>query len=435
MRNTALLVALAMFLAGCGRAVPPPQPPEEFTLDNGLTVMLRPMQSTEKVALVVLYPVGGLHDPKGQSGLAHLIEHCYITAAAGVTPQRDIQAYMARYPDGWNAQTGDDYTVAAAVFKREALDRELQDAAARMKHLRILDSDLAREKPRILAELANMYASMPHLAAANLAREKVCPAPYGGRRAGVADHINAITIATVQQRLKRYYKPKNATLVLAGALEAAAARTAIEKHFASIPSGDAAPKPTQRPKPKLPATETVRVRSIQPGAGTVVGLAYAAPAVDSDLYAPFLVLVARLWNRAETLGAGPGQMPVHYAPLDDPAAVRICAPVRAGEKPEEAVARLEAFVAEAGQGEITTSDRMVTLQIFNFAFGLLSLPDRVLAQNLYGTAFAMGQRARMGVDSAAIKQAVETVTTDDLRRAAAQVFSEKLRAAIVVVPQ
>ena len=434
MRRLTLALAAAMLLGGCG-ATPPPQPPEEVTLDNGLTVMLRPMQDTEKVALVVLYAVGGLHDPKGQSGLAHLIEHCYVTAAAGSTPQRDMQGFMARYPDGWNAQTGDDYTVIGAVFGREALDRELQDAAARMRHLRVLESDLAREKPRIFAELRNMYASLPHLAAGNLAREKVCPSPHDGRRGGVADHVNALQVATVQQRLKRYYKPKNATLVLAGAFDAAAARAAIGKYFGDIPPGDAVPKPAARPKAKLPATETIRVRPIQPQAGPVVGLAYAAPKIDSDLHAPFLVLVGRLWNRAQTLGAAPGRMPIHFAALDDPAAVSLCAPMTDGEEPDQAVARLEAFVAEAAKAELATSDRMVTLQVFNFAFGLLCVPDQMLAQNLYGVAFGMGRRAQMGVDSAALKQAIETVTTDDLRRAAETVFSEKVRAAVVVIPQ
>jgi len=387
MRRLTLALAAAMLLGGCG-ATPPPQPPEEVTLDNGLTVMLRPMQDTEKVALVVLYAVGGLHDPKGQSGLAHLIEHCYVTAAAGSTPQRDMQGFMARYPDGWNAQTGDDYTVIGAVFGREALDRELQDAAARMRHLRVLESDLAREKPRIFAELRNMYASLPHLA-----------------------------------------------LVLAGAFDAAAARAAIGKYFGDIPPGDAVPKPAARPKAKLPATETIRVRPIQPQAGPVVGLAYAAPKIDSDLHAPFLVLVGRLWNRAQTLGAAPGRMPIHFAALDDPAAVSLCAPMTDGEEPDQAVARLEAFVAEAAKAELATSDRMVTLQVFNFAFGLLCVPDQMLAQNLYGVAFGMGRRAQMGVDSAALKQAIETVTTDDLRRAAETVFSEKVRAAVVVIPQ
>jgi zinc protease len=434
MRRLTLALATATLLAGCGAAAAP-QSPEAFTLDNGLTVMLRPMQDTEKVALVVLYAVGGLHDPKGQSGLAHLIEHCYVTAAAGSTPQRDIQAYMACHPDGWNAQTGDDYTVIAAVFGREALDRELHDAAARMNHLRVLESDLAREKPRLFVELRNMYAAMPHLAAGNLAREKVCPSPHDGRRGGVADHINALQIATVQQRLKRYYKPQNATLILAGAFDAAAARTAVGKHFGDIPPGDAIAKPADRPKPKRPATEIVRVRPILPQAGPVVGLAYAAPKIDSDLHAPFLVLVGRLWTRAQTLGAAPGRMPIHFAALDDPAAVSLCAPMKDGEEPDQAVARLEAFVAEAAKAELTTSDRMVTLQTFNFAFTLLSVPDRMLAQNLYGVAFGMGRRAQMGIDSATLKGAIETVTTDDLRRAAETVFSKKVQAAVVVIPQ
>ncbi|KPK48429.1 MAG: hypothetical protein AMK72_06970 [Planctomycetes bacterium SM23_25] len=435
MRPLSIALVTATLLAGCADADPPPQPPETFALDNGLTVILRPMQGTEKVALVVLYAIGGLHDPKGQSGLAHLIEHCYVTAAAGSTPERDMQGFMARYPDGWNAQTGDDYTVIAAVFGREALDRELQDAAARMNHLRLLESDLAREKPRMLVELRNMYAAMPHLAARNLAREKACPSPFDGRKGGVADHINALPIAAVRQRLQRCYKPKNAMLVLAGAFDPAATRTAVEKHFAEIPSGDAIGKPPDRPTPKLPATETVRARPVQPGAGPVVGLAYAAPQVGGDLYAPFLVLVGRLWNRAQTLGAAPGQMPVYYAPLDDPAVVCLCAPVKDGEKPEQAVARLEAFVADATHGDVTTSDRMVTLQMFTFAFGLLSVPDAMLAQNLYGTAFAMGRRAQTGVDSTALKHAIEAITTDDLRRAAEEVFSEKARAAVVVIPQ
>jgi len=435
MRPLTVALTTATLFAGCAPADPPPQPPQTFTLDNGLTVMLRPMAGTEKVALVVLYAIGGLHDPKGQSGLAHLIEHCYVTSSAGSAPQRNMQGFMARYPDGWNAQTGDDYTVIAAVFKREALDGELADAAARMTHLRVLESDLEREKPRIVAELRNMYARIPHLAARNLAREKVCPSPHDGHKGGVADHVNALAIAAVQQRLERCYKPTNATLVLAGAFDAAAARAAIEEHFSAVPSGDAVAQPPQRPKPKLPATETVRPKSLQPGADAVVGLAYAAPQVGSDLYAPFLVLVARLWKRAPALGAAPGQMPVHFAPLDDPAAVMLCAPMKDGEKPEQAVARLEAFVAEASRQTVTTSDRMATLQSFGFMLGLLSIPDPVLAQNVYGVAFAMGRRAQMGVDSAALKQAIEAVTTDDLRRAAKDVFSEKVRAAVVVVPQ
>src|SRR5262249_57946256 len=54
-----------------------------FRLENGLTVLLRPVRGSGDVALVVLYSVGGDHDPRGKSGLAHLIEHVSVTAAAG----------------------------------------------------------------------------------------------------------------------------------------------------------------------------------------------------------------------------------------------------------------------------------------------------------------------------------------------------------------
>ena len=56
---------------------------ERFVLDNGLTVILRPIKGTESTALLVLYSIGGDHDPAGKSGLGHLLEHMYVTAAAG----------------------------------------------------------------------------------------------------------------------------------------------------------------------------------------------------------------------------------------------------------------------------------------------------------------------------------------------------------------
>src|SRR5262249_20105377 len=76
-----------------------------FQLENGLTAMVRPIQGTDHVALLVLYKIGGDHDPPGRSGLAHLVEHLYITAAAGAQPSRTADAFFQRYRAGGNAQT------------------------------------------------------------------------------------------------------------------------------------------------------------------------------------------------------------------------------------------------------------------------------------------------------------------------------------------
>src|SRR5206468_12690228 len=119
--------------------------------------MVRPIRGTGDVALLVLYQIGGDHDPQGRSGLAHLVEHVYITAAAGAEPARTADAFFQRYRAGCNAQTGDRYTVFATVFPKDELEKELTEAAARMGELRIMAADLDREKRRLLDEVANMF--------------------------------------------------------------------------------------------------------------------------------------------------------------------------------------------------------------------------------------------------------------------------------------
>src|SRR5882724_795225 len=96
------------------KADPPKE--EKFQLENGLTVLLRPIKGAKDTALVVLFSMGGDQDPQGRSGMAHLIEHLYVTAAAGNDKARTTDELIQRYPKGWNAQTGDRYTVIAAVF-------------------------------------------------------------------------------------------------------------------------------------------------------------------------------------------------------------------------------------------------------------------------------------------------------------------------------
>jgi len=432
MRRLFLLAVAAALLAGC-RANPPSVEPAH--LANGLTVILRPVSDTSDVALVVLYSIGEGQDPEGESGLAHLVEHCYVTTAAGETPARGIQEYTAQYPQGWNAQTGDDYTVFGCVFPRANLKEELRDAAARMGDLRIDESDLQREKPRLFDELANMYGGIPALAARNLARERVSPSPRGGLKGGIEEQIASLHAARVRSWWQRYYKPANATLVLAGDFSAPEARQLVADCFGGIPAGEPAPPLPDRPEPSLPAMDTVHVESTAADAAPAACIAFAAPTPKSDLYAPLLVLAARLWSRAAELGTPPAWgPPVAFAPLDDPAAITISIPLRPGETPEQVIARLQTFVLGVAQPYLDAADIQAAEGAFGLPLGLVDLPDAALAQNLYGTAFSLGRRAQMGINPAALGSALRRMTADDVGRAANGVFSADDRAAVVVIP-
>ena len=139
-------------------------------------------------------------------------------------PARTAEAFFQHYRAGCNAQTGDRYTVFATVFPKGDLEKELAEAAARMGDLRITAADLDREKPRLLDEVSNMFGRIPALGAVNIARELIRPTPRGGRKGGLPEHVQAITLDEVRAHWKRYYKPRNAILVLAGAVDEAAAR-------------------------------------------------------------------------------------------------------------------------------------------------------------------------------------------------------------------
>ncbi|HEY7156820.1 MAG TPA: pitrilysin family protein [Gemmataceae bacterium] len=412
-----------------------PMKSETFRLDNGLTVILRPIQGADEIALVVLYDIGGDHDPRGRSGLAHLVEHVYVTAAAGDEKMRTAEAYMQRYRAGCNAQTGDRYTVIATIFAKADLNKELRDAAARMGDLRVTAADLDREKPRIDDEVANMFGRIPSLGARNNAHELVRPTPHGGRRGGLPEQVRAATLEEVQQHWKRYYKPRNAILALAGDVDGKATRQAVRDHFAKLPAGEKPPAPAEPGQPKFGTVKELTVESIVPQARPEVCLAYAAPAPSSDRYAPFLVHVARLFASAEKQPGGPERFPVHFAMLDDPAVLSANFPARRGESVKQARERLEAFVKAAVDPKLDEAERDSVRETFGFFLGVADVPDRLLAQNPYGVAFSLGRRHQLGIDPIKLKKSLAAVTDEDLRLVAKEIFASDRHAGAFLSPK
>ncbi len=224
---------------------------ERFQLENGPKVILRPIRGAKTTALVVLYSIGSDHDPEGQSGLGQLVNSLYVTAAAGKVKTRTLEEYSRRYPGGANAQGGDRYTLFTTAFPETELDAELEDAAARMSDLHLTANDLAREKQGLDARVLFMFGLFPPLAAQNNARELIRPTPRGGRHGGLPEQVQALTLADAQTHWQRYYKPRNAILALAGAVNPVTARKAIETRFAGLAPGDMVPPRASRESPTL----------------------------------------------------------------------------------------------------------------------------------------------------------------------------------------
>jgi zinc protease len=416
-----------VLLAACTLRAGPPEP---WRLDNGLTVLLRPVPDSKQVAVVLLFNLGADHDPAGGSGTAHLLEHLYCTAAAGDAPARDFAQIQKRYGSGYNQQTGADFTVFAGVVPAGALEEELGDAAARLGALRIVGADLEREVPRVLAELQNMYGGIPSLAGINHVRAELHPIGAGGRFGGAATHVQAVRLDALQKLWQDYYKPSNAALVLAGGFDEAKTRETIRRRFGPIPAGLAPPAKPPRPGAETGKTLRIRVKPVVPGATGVAAVGYAAPLPGSRDYAPFLLAVSRLMASAQ--GAPPGPVPPLYYPmLDDPATIALQAPLTAGEDAEAVLNHLDQRLQAALAPELRPQDTMQALQ-GTALLGTVDLPDTLWAQNLYGLAFGVGRRHQLKIDGGELRAAIQRVTGDDVKRLASGVFAAANRVAVVV---
>jgi zinc protease len=406
---------------------------ERYQLDNGLTVILRPIAGAKSTDLIVLYSIGCDHDPAGQSGLSHLVEHVYLMAKAGEQKARTIAEFLQRYPEGANGQTGDRYTVFSTAFSRKVLDAELKDAAARMGNLVITAADIERERPRLLHEINNMFGGIPALGAINNARELVRPTAHGGRKGGLPDQVKAITPDQVQAFWQRYYKPRNAILALAGDLDTATARKSIADHFGKLAAGEQPPAPNSHGQPQFGTSRELAVTPVATDAEPTACLAYAAPAPGSELYVPFLVLVTRMWATGGKLGSsGPMGSPVYFTPFDDGTIVALFTSMQPGETGSKACARIESFVAETVAPKLEEMEKAGARDMLGMMLGTGEIPDAMLANNPYGVIFSIGRREQLGIDPEALDKAFKAVTDQDLRRAAKEVFGPDRHAGVIV---
>ena len=405
--------------------------PAPYKLDNGLTIILRPVPTVDQVALVVLFNLGGDHDPVGKSGKAHLLEHLYSTAAAGDMPVRDAMQLQKRYAAGWNAQTGPDYTVFAGVVKSEQFAAELKNAAARMNDLRITEADLNREVPRVLAELGNMYSGTPSLAGLNRVRMQLQSIPQGGRFGGAPEHIETITLDELQRFWKDYYKPNNAVLAIAGGFDVSEAQELIHQNFSQIPPGKLPPTKLPKSEPKTGRTRRVAVKPVMSNATGVAAIGYAAPPYGSKEYAPFLIVVSRLWANTQNSFQSGKMPPVYYTPLDDGTMIGLQTDLRADTDTKSILAQLDQRLHAALTPKVTPEDKLRTFNSMAL-LGTVEVGDAMWMQNLYGLAFSVGRRYQLELDGKELRAAIQRVTDADMQHLATSIFAPEKRETIIV---
>jgi zinc protease len=211
------------------------------TLDNGLTVLVHEHHDAPLVAVNVWYHVGSKNETPGLTGFAHLFEHLMFEGS-----KHHDKGYFGPLQDAGaslNGSTNADRTNYWETVPREALDLALWLESDRMGHLlpALTDAKLANQRDVVLNERRQNYENRPYGRASFALLGALYPPdhPYHWPTIGWPDDISAASLADVSAFFSRYYHPANATLALAGDIDAREAIDRAEAFFGDIPAGPA----------------------------------------------------------------------------------------------------------------------------------------------------------------------------------------------------
>ncbi len=215
--------------------------PSQFTLDNGMAVLVLPDHRAPVVTHMVWYRVGAMDEAPGKSGIAHLFEHVMFKQTDDIA-DGEFDRIVTRSGGRSNAGTSWDYTVYYEQVAKQHLATMMALEAERMTDL-IIDEDpegsFITERDVVKEERRQTYESSP----SRMLQEKVFAEffrghPYEISIIGRMEEVGALTPQDGQAFYDTFYSPENAILVVAGDVTPDEVRRLAEEHYGpKQPSG------------------------------------------------------------------------------------------------------------------------------------------------------------------------------------------------------
>jgi zinc protease len=250
-------VLVALLVLGSTALAAPPVTIKygEFTLPNGLRVIVHTDRKAPIVAVNLWYHVGSKNEPVGRSGFAHLFEHLMFQSSENHKGEFFTPFELVGATDQ-NGTTSSDRTNYFQNVPTTALDLALWMESDRMGHLLgAIDQAVLDEQRGVVQNEKRQGENQPYGRAFELLLAASYPEkhPYHHTTIGSMADLNAATIDDVKNWFKSWYGPNNAVLVLAGDIDVATAKEKVKKYFGDI-------VPTAKVK-KLPAQIAARAKT------------------------------------------------------------------------------------------------------------------------------------------------------------------------------
>ena len=272
-----------LFFAGCllsgftanGQTLPKV---EQFTLPNGLTVIVKPDRRAPTAVHMLWVRVGSMDEVDGTSGVAHVLEHMMFkgtpTVKAGEFSRR-VAALGGRE----NAFTGKDYTGYYQQIPSGRLEDVMKLEADRFANNQWPDDEFRKELEVVKEERRLRTEDSPRALMHEASDATIFVAsPYRRPVVGWMSDLQAMTPADARDFYRRWYVPANAVVVVAGDVDVLQVRRLAEKYYGGLPTRAV---PVRKPREEPVQVGIRRMAFKAPAEQAYVSLAFKVPGLKS----------------------------------------------------------------------------------------------------------------------------------------------------------
>lgn len=251
---------------------------EQFTLPNGLTVIVKPDRRAPTAVHMLWVRVGAMDEVDGTSGVAHVLEHMMFKGTPDLKPG-EFSRRVAALGGRENAFTAKDYTGYYQQIPSGRLEDVMKLEADRFAHNQWSDDEFAKELEVVKEERRLRTEDSPRaLMHEALDATVFVASPYRRPVVGWMSDLQAMTPADARDFYRRWYVPANAVVVVAGDVDAVQVRRLAEKYYGRLPTRAV---PVRKPRDEPLQAGIRRMALKAPAEQAYVSLAFKVPAVQS----------------------------------------------------------------------------------------------------------------------------------------------------------